>query len=130
MTLAENIKRLREKKGFSVRALAREAGVSQPYLRQLENSNRANPSGAVLQKIASVLGVTIADLMGAPVDVSQEAMEAAPKSLQQLMKAKGKALGLRQEDVEMLSYIHYRGKRPRRPEDYELLFMVIQRILE
>jgi transcriptional regulator with XRE-family HTH domain len=48
--------------GLSMRALAARAGMSQPFLSNLENS-RAMPSIATLYKIAAALGVTPRDFL-------------------------------------------------------------------
>jgi transcriptional regulator with XRE-family HTH domain len=60
----ENLTRLRELKGFSQRALAKESGVSPATIHELENGRRrANPS--TLRKLAAALDVEVADLLGA-----------------------------------------------------------------
>jgi hypothetical protein len=38
-------------------------------------------------------------------------------------------VGLRQEDIEMLKGIHFRGRRPKKAEDWELIFLLLKRIL-
>ena len=129
MSVSTNIKRFREEQGFSVRGLARASGVSQPYLRQLEKEAQKNPSGAILQKLATTLGVTVADLIGSPLEISGAALAEIPKSLRELVKKRGRQLGLRQEDVEMLRQIHYRGRQPENLEDWELLFCFIKRLM-
>ena len=80
-------------------------------------------------RLASALGTTVADLMGAPAGIEEEALESVPDSLRKFVKKRGKVLGVRREDVEMLKQIHYRGRRPGTPEDWELIFLFIKRIL-
>lgn len=72
----EQLARLRELKGFSQRALAKESGVSPATIYELENGRR-KPNPSTLRKLASALDVEVADLLGAeyPKDV-------APPSLQ------------------------------------------------
>ncbi len=129
MTLAEKLKGLREENNMSVAELSEMSGVSKPYIWQIEDGRRKNPSGEILRKLASALGTTVADLMGAPVGISEADLEQVPKSLRDLARKKGKQLDLRKEDLEMLKLIHYRGKRISKPEDWELLFLFIRRIL-
>ena len=50
---------LRMKKGVSIRQLARETGLSNPYLSQMENGVADNPSIDVLLKLADYFGVTV-----------------------------------------------------------------------
>ena len=59
----------------------------------------------------------------------QEALKKIPPSLRSLARKRGKHLDLRQEDIEMLKNIHFRGKRPNKEEDWELIFLFLKRIL-
>ena len=129
MDLAQRIKALRAAKGLTVAALSEQTGVSKPYIWQIEDGRRKNPSGEKLVRLASALGTTVAELMGAPGGIPEEALAEVPSALRDFVKRRGKTCGILQEDVEMLKHIHYRGKRPGTPEDYELLFLVLKRIL-
>jgi transcriptional regulator with XRE-family HTH domain len=61
--LSGMIKRRRTKLGLSQRALAKQVGVSDAYITQLETRQRINPSLAVLKKIAKALKATVAELV-------------------------------------------------------------------
>ena len=63
MGVGDNIKQLREAKGISQRQLAREAGVSQPLLCQIERWTK-NPSLPVGLALAAALGVRVERLAG------------------------------------------------------------------
>lgn len=52
------IKEIRKEKGLTQKVLAGLAGISQPYLNDLENGNRRGRT-ATLEKIAAPLGVTV-----------------------------------------------------------------------
>lgn len=54
---------LREKKGLTQVALANKAGITQPYLAQIESGERKNPSLVTLKKLAKALKVTLAELV-------------------------------------------------------------------
>ena len=129
MDLAEKVKTLREARHMSVTDLAEASGVSKPYIWQIESGRRANPTGDVLRKLAPALGTTVTDLAGVPEAFSDEALAKLPKGLRDLARKRGKAIELRQEDVEMLKHIHYRGRRPEKSEDWELIFLFLKRIL-
>jgi transcriptional regulator with XRE-family HTH domain len=129
MDLAQRIKALRAAKGLTVAALSEQTGVSKPYIWQIEDGRRRNPSGEKLVRLASALGTTVAELMGAPGGIAEDALADVPSALRDFVKRRGKTCGIRQEDVEMLKHIHYRGKRPQGSEDYELIFLVLRRIL-
>lgn len=59
MTLGETIRQLREKRGMTLRALARTIGVSAAFLSDLEHDRRHTDK---LEEIASALRVSAADL--------------------------------------------------------------------
>jgi transcriptional regulator with XRE-family HTH domain len=108
MHVSALLKELRVARGLSVAELAEAAAVSSPYIWQIESGRRQNPSGEKLQRLATALGVTIADL---------------------IVKGRGKRLDVRREDVEMLKHVHFRGRRPDSQEDWELVFLFLKRIL-
>jgi putative transcriptional regulator len=58
---SRKIKELRESKGMTTRAFAREAGVSTETLNAVEHGRR-QPSVRTLGKLARVLGVEVRDL--------------------------------------------------------------------
>jgi len=60
--VAENIKRIRKNKKFSMERLAAEAGVSRSMLGQIERGE-ANPSVAILGKLAAALKVPAETLL-------------------------------------------------------------------
>ena len=129
MPIGSKLRSLRKAKRLSVNRLSKISGVSIPYLRQIEYGIRKNPSGEVLQKMASALGATVADLIGAPLTISEEALQESPASLQALTRRKGEQLDLRQEDLEMLHRIHFRGRQPQNEDDWELIFLFLKRLL-
>ena len=63
MDLGMKIRETREKLGMSLRKLAKEVGVSPSFISQVEQS-KAQPSINSLQKIATVLGISVGNLMG------------------------------------------------------------------
>ena len=58
------IKRLRQAKGLSQRALAARVGVSAAYITMLERGKKTNPSLPTLRKLAKALGVPVTELLG------------------------------------------------------------------
>jgi XRE family transcriptional regulator, master regulator for biofilm formation len=57
------LKTLRERKGLSLDAVAKQAKVTKPYLSMLESGRRKNPSLDVLKRLARALGVNVAALL-------------------------------------------------------------------
>ena len=56
------LKELRNEKGFTVRQLALQAGISNSYLSQVENGKRSIPKPATLEKIAKGMRVPKEDI--------------------------------------------------------------------
>ena len=128
--LAERLKRLREARSLDVATLADISGVSKPYIWQIEDGRRKSPSGEVLLKLASALGTTVGELLGAEEGALPGELDEVPEALKAFVRKRGKVLDVRREDVEMLKRVHYRGKRPDTPEDYELVLLLLRRILD
>ncbi len=63
--LAENIRQLREARGLSQAQMAKVAGIPRPTWTNLE-SGSANPTLAVLMKVASALHVQLEELLAPP----------------------------------------------------------------
>lgn len=62
--LGQMLKRLREKKGLTQEELAKKAKLTKPYISQLENGIRTNPSLPARQRLAKALGVPVTELLG------------------------------------------------------------------
>ena len=61
--VGENLKRIRQKRGFTLRAIAESIGTSIGYIHELEIGSKT-PSLAMLQKLAAALNVTPNELLG------------------------------------------------------------------
>ena len=60
----KNLKKLRNKKGWSQEKLAREAGISYQTLIKIEQGRIQNPKLETLIKLAKALGVSLDKLVG------------------------------------------------------------------
>jgi len=124
--VGQRIKRIRETQGMSLAELARKAEISKGYLHSLENQPPANPTLETLKKVADALGVTIADLIGAP-KVRAVLPEALPPGLEELVKElRSAGTPLDAETVASLSSMRYRGKAPTAKEDFRMLLYVLK----
>lgn len=63
MTPGQQIKRYRLAAGLLASELATQAGISRGYLSTLENGGKDSPSAKILSRIATVLGVSVQDLL-------------------------------------------------------------------
>lgn len=65
MTLGEQIKALRQARGWTREQLAERAGMTGAYLSMLESGKRSNPTRDALRRLAAALGTSVADLEAA-----------------------------------------------------------------
>jgi transcriptional regulator with XRE-family HTH domain len=63
--VGERLAALRQQEGLSLDELSRQAGVSKSMLSQIERA-QANPTVAVVWRLANALGVGVGDLLGDP----------------------------------------------------------------
>ena len=63
--MGDNIRQLRESRGLSQQQIAKLAGIPRPTWTNLE-SGGANPTLAVLVKVAAALNVRLEELLGPP----------------------------------------------------------------
>src|SRR5262249_27847598 len=64
MTLGKKIEGLRTKRGWSQHELARQPGVRQALLSELERGKKTDTTGSVLARLARTLGVSVDVLVG------------------------------------------------------------------
>lgn len=64
MTIGNNIKRIRLRKGMTLSDLAERAQISKSYLSSIERDLNQNPSIHIIEKIASVLVVDFRTIIG------------------------------------------------------------------
>lgn len=132
MKLGQKIRQLREEMGLSLNGLAEAASISKAYLSRLENDVSQQPSAEILLKIASALGITIADLLDQPVRVYSTDFEDEdiPSVLREFIDKRGEALDIQKEDVRMLTNIRYRGNQPKAIEEWEHILQTIRYVMK
>ncbi len=130
MSLAKNIAKAREQAGISLEELAKKATVSKTYLWQLENDteSKKKPSADVLLKIATSLGVTIADILDLPsvaVDDAKIEISDSLREFREWMKKRMKE-PLNDRDVSDLATMRFRGGQPKTREDWYDLYRALK----
>ena len=75
--MGDTLAQLREARALSLDALSRMAGVSKSMLSQIERA-QANPTVAVVWRLANALGVPLAELLGAPTHQASPPMALVP----------------------------------------------------
>ncbi|WML60042.1 helix-turn-helix domain-containing protein [Neobacillus sp. PS2-9] len=104
--IGRKIKEMRQKRGYSLSELAKQADVSKSYLSQIERGFQSNPSLQFLQKISIPLGTNIDYFIGESlaqkevhIDLDDEWKSLIKKALEN---------GLKKEDFrEYLNYIKF-----------------------
>lgn len=65
------IKDIRIKRNLTIYRLSKITGINRPYLTQLENNKKFNPSLATMHKIANALEVKVDDLFYTELDLDE-----------------------------------------------------------
>ena len=107
------IRAARERAGLSMRSLAAQCGVSQPFLSQVEKGT-ASPSLATLYRLASALDVAPADLLPPlPVNGDVRLVRATAGQRLAVHDGPGAAVGrlLQGDPARMLEVYHYDVRR-------------------
>ena len=129
MKLHERLRELRQERGQRLKDVSEIAGISIPYLSDLERG-RTNPSLETLQTLAGSYGISVHDLLE-PVEFYGEQTESAlPKGLAELVSDPVLGAQISGDWVNSLSRIELRGKRPQTKEDWYDIYRNLKRILE
>jgi len=134
MSLAENIRKLRESKGLSLDELATKAGISKTYLWELERDTTGakKPSADVLMRIAAALSTTLAVVLGLEtVTVPENPPVELPPSLlefQKQMELLNKPLT--EADLRDLAMMKFRGGQPQTVGEWHQLFLLLSSSVE
>ena len=128
MKLHERLRELRSERGLRLKDVAETAGISVPYLSDLERG-RTNPSLETLQTLAGAYAITVHDLLEG-VEVYGDSTEGAlPKGLADLVADPTLGGQLTPDWVKTLTRIELRGKRPQAKGDWYEIYLHLKRIL-
>lgn len=133
MSLAEQLRKIRESEGLSLDELATKADISKTYIWELEKdtAGEKKPSAAVLMQIAKALSVTIADLLELPTAQGRDEPAVLPPSLKEFQERMSK-LGtpLSDRDLRDLSLMRFRGGQPRTADEWHRLYLTLDTITD
>ncbi len=104
MDIGQRIEQVREEKGLTQSGLAREMGVSQSAVSQIEAGER-NPSYDMLRQIAKALNVSVPHLVGAPVE------KLRPEEEVHFRQYRGLSPEARRELEEFAVYLYHKQKQ-------------------
>jgi len=108
MEIGRRIAQVREERGLSQSGLAREMGVSQSAVSQIEAGER-NPSYEMLRQIATALKISVPHLVGAPVE------KLNPEEEVHFRQYRGLTPEAREEVREFAAYLMHKQKQ-RKPK--------------
>jgi transcriptional regulator with XRE-family HTH domain len=124
LSVGERIKARREELGLSLTQVAEKAGISKSSLHDLETRPNVRPSAESLYNIAEALDTTVGFLLGRRRHpMNEEAMIDIPIGLAEFARR----AKLTQEDTKRLACIKYRDRAPKTAEDWEFVWLAIQR---
>lgn len=128
MKLHERLRELRQERGLRLKDVSEQAGISIPYLSDLERG-RTNPSLETLQTLAAAHGISVHDLLE-PVEFYGEQTQASlPKGLAELVADPTLGAQITPDWIQSLSRIELRGRRPQSKEDWYDIYRNLKRIL-
>jgi transcriptional regulator with XRE-family HTH domain len=130
MSLAKRLRSHRESKGLSLDELASRAKISKTYLWELEKDTAGDkkPSADVLLRLATVLSVTIADLLALPsVQVQNRSIEVSASlgMFRERMVHLGTPLS--EMDLRDLASMKFRGGQPQSADEWHQLYLTLLR---
>ncbi|MBD3162494.1 MAG: helix-turn-helix domain-containing protein [Candidatus Eisenbacteria bacterium] len=124
-SLGTRINEIRRERGMTLADLEETSGVTKGYLSQLERGIKS-PSLETVEKVARGLGVYLSDLV-LETRGSEDSPEALPPALAEFVReCEQGGIPLTAADVKMLVGIRYRGKQPKTPHDWAMLFYLIR----
>src|SRR6266700_5986831 len=122
-TVGERIRRLMQDRGMTLGDLNRQSGIAKGYLSELVNEDegsRRKPSAETLYAIGTVLGTSVADLLGKTRPADE--MTSWPPGLAEYVQ-KG---NVPPQEARMLAGISARGRTPATPEDWKAVHRMIE----
>lgn len=127
--IGRRIANLRRLKHLTLPELAERSGVSKGYISQLENEQVTSPSIDTVNKLASALDVTIADLLEMPSVRAREIPEEIDKGLEEFIEERRrKGRPIPEDIIRALTQIKTRKKGPMSKEDWAYLCETIYRV--
>ena len=129
MKLHERLRELRQERGQRLKDVSEIAGISIPYLSDLERG-RTNPSLDTLQTLAGAFGITVHDLLLSVEFYGEVSQQSLPRGLAELIADPVLGQQMTPDWISSLSRIELRGKRPQTKEDWYDIFRNLKRILE
>jgi transcriptional regulator with XRE-family HTH domain len=127
--LGENIRYLRQGKGWSLSDLSEQSGVSKPFISDLENGAGGKPNIQYLYKIAVALETTIDGLINLELSPAKKKGAKTARRHEQLppgLEDFANEADLEPEQIDMLATLNFRGNRPKDRDAWRLIYEAIR----
>jgi len=128
MHLHERLRELRKERGLRLKDIADKAGISVPFLSDLERG-RTQPSLETLRTIAGAYRLSVHDVLEGVEFYGEQTTGALPQGLAELVADPVMGLQITPDWVRTLSRIELRGKRPRTKDDWLSIYLHLRRML-
>lgn len=128
MQLNERLRELRTERGLRLRDITDHAGLSVPYLSDLERG-RTTPSLETLQALAAAYGITVHDLLHGVEFYGAATAGGLPLGLQALLDDPTYGPQITPDWVKTLQRIELRGKRPHTRDEWLSIYLHLRRVL-
>ena len=127
MNLGERLRFIRKKKGLTLKDLSQRAGLSVPYLSDMERQ-AVNPSIESLQKVAKAFNMTVRDLFSGVEELGESVSTTYPKGFESFLKDPVFSKEINDEWKEFLMEMKFRGKQPSSKREWIELYLSLSRI--
>lgn len=127
MELGERLRLLRREHGLTLKNLSQLAGLSIPYLSDIERSE-VNPSIASLQKIANAFNMTVRNLLSGVEELGESVSADYPEGFESFLKDPEFSEEINDEWKEFLMEMKFRGKQPSTKREWIELYLSLRRV--
>ena len=127
LLLGQNVRFLRQGKGWTLADLSEASGVGKAYISDLENGVAGKPNIQYVFSIARALGVTLDQLIsGGPKPQPDNEQQGEPFVLPPGLAQLQKEMKLTDKETQMLAQVNFRGNRPKNVDGWRFLYQTIQ----
>ncbi len=128
MKLGERLRRIRKENKLTLKDLSQLAGLSVPYLSDLERAV-VNPSIDTLQKVAKAYHMTVKDLLSGVEELGESTSTTYPEGFEAFLKDFESIYKIDEDWKELLMKINFRGRQPSSSREWLELYLSLSRIL-
>ena len=127
MKLHERLRAIRKHNGLTLRELSLAAGLSVPFLSNIEN-DAANPSIDTLRKLANAYKMSFPRLFAGVDNMGQTHWAKWPQGFAEFLNDPDYLDDVPDDWREFLLDLNYKGKRPETKRDWEHVHLTLSRI--